>query len=116
MLPGSTRAREFRQFSFLCILIASYHPEVSFRHILAGYRDRNILSSRFFPCFISLPNLGSDIEIPRGFGEQDSQAIGTTAFSFVEMDGILARIPRAIILAGNIHRQYDKEALSCASL
>lgn len=51
-------------------------------------------------------------------GRAARQLHNTTAVAFVEMDGILARIPRAIILAGNIiiHRQYDKVALSCASL
>lgn len=49
---------------------------------------------------------------------QGSQTIDMTAVSLAEMDGILARILRPLILAGNIitHRQYYKEALSWASL
>lgn len=121
VLLHSTRAQEFRQFYSACILITLYHLE-DFSQILASYKDRNVFCHPglplFFPCFRFLPNLGSDIEISKGFSEHGSQAIDKTAVYFVEMDGILARTPRAEILPGNIiiHRQNDQEALSCTSL
>lgn len=57
-----------------------------------------ILTS-IFPYYISHLSLGSDTEISRGFGGQGSQAIDTIAVSFVEMDGVLVRIPMITILA-----------------
>lgn len=73
-----------------------------FSHTLPGCSDKDMFchpDQYFFPYYTSLLNLGSDTEISRGFGGQDSQAINTIAVSFVEMDGILARIPIIAILA-----------------